>query len=108
MITPLRRCGRPPATRNLEALEVLTLPQVLTYARAAGRPMGRHRLMTAILTRQLPALQDLEHHDRYGNPLFMIRRADLDAWLASSLRPFLPGAMPGVLTNRKGPLPRAL
>ncbi len=110
-ILPLRRRrGRPrlPVV-DLDVVQELSLPQVLAYARAKGRPMGRHRLMTAILTRQLPAFEDLARKDRHGNYLFRVRKTDLDAWLDSTLRPFHPAPMPGVSPSMgKGPLPRAL
>lgn len=104
-----RRRGRPRNPEvDLAGAEKLTLPQVLAYARAKGRPMGRARLMTAILTRQLPALQDLFRTDRYGEHLLLVRRSDLDAWLDTTFQPFIPAPMPGDALTKKGLLPQAL
>ncbi|HJV22714.1 MAG TPA: hypothetical protein VJ570_08455 [Holophagaceae bacterium] len=93
-MTPFRRPhGRPPKPRvDPATLEVLTLPQVLVYCRARGRGIGRKKLLSAIVNRELPALEDCLRRDRYGHHLLLVRRADFDRWLVSSLRPFRPSA----------------
>lgn len=68
-------------------LEVLGIPQTLSFCKAKGRPIGRAKLMSAIASGTLPAVEDLLCVDRRGNPLLKIRRVDLERWLHSTLRP---------------------
>lgn len=89
-VIPLRRPpGRPqnpvvdPAT-----LKVLSIQQSLAYCRSLGRGISRERFLRVILTGQCPALEDTSRLDRFGKPRLLVRRVDLEQWLASTLKPF--------------------
>lgn len=72
-------------------LDLLTLPQVLAYLRAKGRPISRAKLREQIVTGCLPALLDTLHLDRLRQPLFLFERAAVDRWVKASLQPLKPG-----------------
>lgn len=74
-------------------LDLLTLPQVLAYLRAKGRPVSRAKLREQIVTGCLPALLDQLHRDRYQRPLYLFERAAVDRWVKASLKPLQPGRL---------------
>ena len=82
-----RRRGRPRNTVPVEELDLLTIPQVLAYLRAKGRPMSRTRIREQIVIGALPAYLDHFHHDHFGQPIYRVERAALDRWLRASLQP---------------------
>lgn len=84
---PKRRRGRPRNTVPVEELELLTIPQVLAYLRAKGRPMSRARIRTQIVIGALPAYLDTFHHDRFGQPIYRVERTAVDRFLRASLQP---------------------
>ncbi len=86
------KLGRPPKPAP-RWQDTLTLRQALRYIRGQGGRLGYAKLHRAIATGALPAAEDLAHRDRYGRPLLVTTKADLDAWLNASLRPIQP-AMP--------------
>ena len=81
--------GRPPKP-SPRWQDTLTLRQVLRYIREQGGRMSYGKLHRAIATGQLPAFEDLAHHDRCGRPLLVTTKAAVDAWLCASLRPIQP------------------
>ncbi len=89
MSEPIRR-GRPPKPAP-RWQDTLTMRQVRLYILEKGRETGRRisiaTISHAMATGALPCAADLLRHDRYGRPLMVTTRADVDAWLDGTLQP---------------------
>lgn len=70
-------------------LSVLTIPEVLDYMRKINRGVDRKRILQAIVSGRLLAHLDELRHDRFGHPLTIIRRVDLEAWLVATMPPLM-------------------
>ena len=84
---PKRRRGRPRCIVPVEELDLLTIPQVLAYLRTKHRPLSRKRIREQIILGALPASLDLFHHDNQGQPIYRVKRADVDRMIRASLQP---------------------
>jgi len=78
---------RPSPPVDVTTLKLLSLQQVLVLLRLLGRPMSRKTLREQIVRGRLAVLVDYLHHDRNGDPRYMVERKALDAWLRDSLVP---------------------
>lgn len=82
--------GRPKNPTPVAELAILTIPQACALLRQLGRPLSRTKLAVAIAAGRLVAQVDELRHDRFGHPLLMVYRRDLDRWLSSTLRQLRP------------------
>ena len=73
-------------------VELLSIPDALTFTRKTGRGISRVRLMDLLLSREVLAMEDFRHLDRFGKPLLMVVRASLEDWLRTGLRVFDPAS----------------
>lgn len=62
---------------------------MLIYLRELGRGISRPKVMDAILGGRLPAQIDELRNDRFGHPLMLVLRVDLETWLAGTIRPLV-------------------
>jgi hypothetical protein len=79
--------ARPKDITPLQDLRQLTVRKVLALCREMGRPLARKRLTRAMQLGHLACSVD-RRLDRYGKPLPLIARADLDNWLSRPLTRF--------------------
>lgn len=80
--------GRRPAPPvDVQALELLTVPQALVLLRLKGRPMSRKKLLNQVAVGRLPVLVDYLHLDNHNHPRYLIERPALERWLRASLVP---------------------
>ena len=88
--------GRPPKP-SPRWQDQLTIRQIIRYIREQAEAQGRGprsglgyaKIHRAIAVGDLPALEDRLRHDRYGRPLLVVTKADVDAWLNANLRPVM-------------------
>jgi len=84
---------RPPA----ETLAYLTISEATEICRSLGLPFGRDRISRAVGDGSLPAYMLAGKKNTWGGHLlFVIRREDLDCWIAHTvLEPYRPGKKGG-------------
>ena len=87
-----RRRGRPRKLPvDLATLRDLNMSQAIERCRELGRPVGRARLQVAIAQGLVEAgYEPTGRLTRMGQPLLLVVRASLEAWLARPLRPYVP------------------
>ena len=80
-------------------LTVLTIPEALRYFRKLKRGISREKLMNLIVSKRLRAGEDTLRNDKFGKPLLVIMRVDLEELLETSVR------WPNVASLKTGRIP---